>query len=172
MKVKYHSHDDSAWEDCFLNLKNILSGTEFYATVEINMYALKDIGRRDVHHAIETLIKKGFPYRFPKSSIYYFKLPSQDPHKAVHILWKQPPNEGNSPKQMKLVGELRNKSKSFYFRNMQKEKQHKLKRLKLVKAHQTVFVIKDLLGDDSANNLENQYAVLHRFDIACLVEKI
>ena len=35
MKVKYHSYDDSAWEDCFLNLKNILSGTEFYATVEI-----------------------------------------------------------------------------------------------------------------------------------------
>ena len=73
---------------------------------------------------------------------------------------------------MKLAGELRNKSKSFYFRNMQKEKEHQLKRLKLVKAHQTVFVIKDLLADDSANNSENQYAVLHRFDIACFVEKI
>ena len=49
---------------------------------------------------------------------------------------------------------------------MRKEIQHKLKRLRLVKAHQAVFLIKDLLGDDSANNSENQRAVLHRLDIA------
>ena len=49
---------------------------------------------------------------------------------------------------------------------MQKEIQHKLKCLGLVKAHQAVFVIKYLLGDDSANNLEKQCAVLHRLDIA------
>ena len=48
---------------------------------------------------------------------------------------------------------------------MQKEIQHKFKCLGLVKAHQAVFVIKDLLGDDSANNSENQCTVLHRLDI-------
>ena len=48
---------------------------------------------------------------------------------------------------------------------MRKEIQHKLKRLGLVKAHLAVFVIKDLLGNDSANNLEKQCAVLHRPNI-------
>ena len=67
---------------------------------------------------------------------------------------------------MKLVEELHNNSKSFYFTAMRKEIQHKLKDLALVKAHQAVFVIKDLLGDDSVNNSENQCTVLHRFDIA------
>ena len=166
IKLKYHLYDDSAWEDRFLNLKNILSGTEFYVPVETNMHAFKDSGRRDVCHAIEILIKKGFPYQFPKSSTYYFKLQSQGPHKVVHILWKQFQIEDSTPQQRKLVDEIRNSSKSFYSRAMWKEIQHKLKRLGLVKAHQLVFVIKDLLGDDSANNSENQCAVLHRLDIA------
>ena len=42
IKLKYHSYDDSAWEDRFLNLKNILSGTDFFVLVEINMRAFKD----------------------------------------------------------------------------------------------------------------------------------
>ena len=67
---------------------------------------------------------------------------------------------------MKLVQELCNNSKSFYSRAKQKEIQHKLKRLGLVKAHQAVFAIKDLLGDDTANNSKNQCAVLHRLNIA------
>ena len=69
--------------------------------MEINMHAFKDSGRQDVHHSIKTLIKKGFPYRFPKSSIYYFKLLSQGQHKAVHVLWKQPQKEDSTPQQMK-----------------------------------------------------------------------
>ena len=97
IKLKYHSYDDSVWQHRFINLKNILSDTEFYVPVEINMHAFKDSGCRDVRHAIETLIKKDFHYRFPKSSIYYLKLPSKGPHKAVQILWKQPQNEDSTP---------------------------------------------------------------------------
>ena len=93
IKLKYHSYDDSAWEDRFVNLKNILSDKEYYVPVEINMHVFKDSGCWYVRNAIETLIKKGFPYWFPKSSIHYFKLPSQGLHKAVHIFWKQPQNE-------------------------------------------------------------------------------
>ena len=104
-------------------------------------------------------------YRFPKSSIYYFKLPSQGPHKAFHILWKQPQNKDSTSQQMKLVEEVRNNSKSFYSRATQKEIKHKLKCLGLVKAHQTVFVTKDISGDDSANNSENQSTALHRINI-------
>ena len=74
------------------------------------MHAFKDSGHWDVRHVIETLIKKGFPYRFPKISIYYFKLPSRGPHKAVHILWKQPQHEDSTPQQMRLVEEIRNNS--------------------------------------------------------------
>ena len=49
-----------------MNLKNILSDTDFYVPVEINMYAFKDSGRRNVWHTIETLIKKAFVIGFPK----------------------------------------------------------------------------------------------------------
>ena len=132
------------------------------------MHAFKDSGHQDVRHAIETLIKKSFRYRFPKSSIYYFKLPSQGQHKAVHILRKQRENEDRTPQQMKLVEEPCNNSKILYSRVMQKEIQHKLKRLGLVKAHQAVFVTKDLLDDDSANNLENRCT---DSTSPCLVEK-
>ena len=135
------------------------------------MHAFKYSVCQDVCHAIKTLIKKGFPYRFPKSSIYYFKLPSEGPHKAVHILWKQPQNKDSTPQQMKLVEKLCNNSKSFYSRAMRKEIQHKLKCLALVKAHQAVFVIKDILGSDSANNSENQCAVLHRLEVAVSCEE-
>ena len=69
------------------------------------MHAFKDSGHQDVSHAIDSLIKKGFPCWFQKSSIYYFKLPSQGQHKAVHILWKQRKNEDRTPQQMKLVEE-------------------------------------------------------------------
>ena len=69
---------------------------------------------------------------------------------------------------MKLVEELRNNSKSFYSRAMQKEIKHKLLCLGLAKAHQTVFVTKDISGDDSANNSENQCTALHRIDITVL----
>ena len=80
-----------------MNLKNILSDTEFHVPVEINMHAFKDSGCRDVRHAIKTLIKKGFRYRFPKSSIYYLKLSSQGAHKAVQIRWKHPQNGDSTP---------------------------------------------------------------------------
>ena len=56
----------SSWEDRLLNLKNILSDTEFYVPVEINMHAFKDSGCLDVRHAIEILIKKVFLIGFPK----------------------------------------------------------------------------------------------------------
>ena len=49
---------------------------------------------------------------------------------------------------------------------MRKEIRHKRKRLELVKAYEAVFGIKDLLGDGSANNSENQCGVLHRLDSA------
>ena len=78
IKLNYHSHDNSTWEDRFLNLKNILSDTNFYVLVEINMHALKDSGHRDVHHANETLIKKAFLIGFPKvasiPSSYYHRV--------------------------------------------------------------------------------------------------
>ena len=126
IKLKYHSYDNSAWEDRFLNFQNILSDTNFYVSLEINMQVFKDSGRQDVRHAIKTLIKKVFN-QFPKSSIYYFKLPSQGPHKAVNIFWKQPQNEGSTPQQMKLVEELRNNSKSFYLEPCRKKSNINLK---------------------------------------------
>ena len=58
IQLKYYSYDDSTWEDRFLNLKNILSDTDFHVLVEINMHAFKDNGCQDVRHAIKTLIKK------------------------------------------------------------------------------------------------------------------
>ena len=34
------------------------------------------------------LLDKGLPYNFSEFSIYHFKLPSSDPHPALHLLWK------------------------------------------------------------------------------------
>ena len=74
---------------------------------------------------------------------------------------------------MKLVKELLNNRKSFCSRAMRKEIQHKLKRLRLAKAHQAVFVIKDLLGNNSANNSEKTSVLCYTGSTSpCLVEKI
>ena len=57
----------------------------------------KPIVMNDLIHANERtnfmkitkyLLDKGLPYNFSEFSIYHFKLPSSDPHPALHFLWK------------------------------------------------------------------------------------
>ena len=42
IKLKYHSYDGWVREDRFLNLKIILSDTDFYVSLEINMHVFKN----------------------------------------------------------------------------------------------------------------------------------
>ena len=101
------------------------------------------------------LTQKGFPFHLENCDLFYFKLPSQGCHRAVHVLWKQPKNENSTPRQLQLIEQLRSCKKTFYTRAMRREIQSKLKYLGVVKARHAVYVIKDLLGDDLAASSQN-----------------
>ena len=60
--------------------------------------------------------------------------------------------------------ELKEKSKTFYSRNMKKEVKEKLLKLGIVKPHETEFVITDFLGDKAASNDESQRQILERLN--------
>ena len=65
--------------------------------------------------------------------------------------------------------ELKEKSKTFYSRNMKKEVKEKLLKLGIVKPHEAEFVITDFLGDKSASNDESQRQILECLNtvVAC-----
>ena len=109
------------------------------------------------------MMQNGLPFVIPGVLIFHFKLPSQGPQKAVHFLWKQPVlDEKNNPQQTKLMCGLRNKKELYYSRSMKREIRLKLFKLGIVKPNQATYVIKDLLGDKSAAENENQREVLQR----------
>ena len=92
--------------------------------------------------------------------IFHFKLLLQGPHKDVHFLWKQPVlDEKYNPQQTKLICGLCNKKELYYTRSMKREIRLKLG---IVKPNQATCVIKDLRGDKSAAENENQREVLQR----------
>ena len=66
----------------------------------------------------------------------------------------------NNPQRLKLFTELKEKSQTFYSRNMKKEVKGKLLKLGIVKTHKLEFVIRDVLGDKSASNDESQRQIL------------
>ena len=81
-------------------------------------------------------------------SISYYRLPSSGPHPAVHFLWKRSISDNlDCAEQLKLIHELKNQSKHTIL------EQWKLKseiKLGIVKPCQANFLIKGLLGDQSA----------------------
>ena len=137
--------------------------TDYYVPIEVNEF----VGRNNkckFNYAIESLTQKGFPFHLEYSDLFYFKLPSQGCHRAVHFLWKQPKNEKRTTQQLQLIDQLRSCKKTFYLRPMRREIQSKLKYLGMVKAHHVVYVIK-YLGDDFAASSQNEFAVLDKSNI-------
>ena len=52
---------------------------------------------------------------------------------------------------------------------MRKEIQSKLRQVGLIKPHLAVYIVKDILGDDSANSSQNQTEILERLSTAIYV---
>ena len=113
--------------------------------------------------AINHMNEKGLPFILKGYSISYYRLPSSDSHPAVHFLWKRSTNDNlDCPEQLKLIHELKNESKTDYSRAMKTE----IIKLGIVKPCQANFLIKDLLGDQSAASDDSQSNIFHRLNIA------
>lgn len=87
IKITFHLFEDSNWEDRFLSLESILCKSDYYTPIEVNEF----VDCNDKHKfncAIESLTQKSFPFHLENFDLFYFKLPSQGCHRAVHFLWK------------------------------------------------------------------------------------
>ena len=80
-------------------------------------------------------------------------------------------DEEANPNQSKIICELRQKKKNYYDQSTKKEIKEKLSKLGIVKPHQASYVIKDLLGDSSAAENENQRDILERHNIAIAADE-
>ena len=166
-KLKFKNSSNDVWNERFLNLKNILTETDFFVPIELRNFLKKSNSRQSFSNTINTLFQEGFPYNLPNCNLFHFKLPSQGPYEAVHFIWKQPNTEcDNTPEQLKLVDSLKSSCKTFYTRAMRKEIQFKLKQLGVVKPHVAIFIIKDLLGDQAACSSQNEKEILERLNTA------
>ena len=116
--------------------------------------------KRKFDYAIESFTQKGVPFHLENSDLFYFKLFSQSCHRADHFLWKQPKNENSTPQQLQLIEQLRSCKKTFHVRATRREIKSKLKYLGMIKAHHAVYVIKDILGNDSAASSQTEAEVL------------
>ena len=97
--------------------------------------------------------------------LFYFCLPSQGPHPAIHFIWKADTNDVNIEREnTKLVVTLRAKKKTCYNQASKRIIKKMLHRIGVVKSHKAEFIIKPLLGDASAPVTENQAAILDRFN--------
>ena len=82
-------------------------------------------------------------------------------------MWKKSINDSaDCPEQLKTIHDLKNKSKTYYSRTMKHEVRKKILRLGIIKPCQANFIIKDLLGDESAASDECQKNVLDHLHIA------
>ena len=96
---------------------------------------------------VKDLVEKGLQFQLPNFKVFHLKLPSKGPHQAIYFLCKENSADdqiSNNPQQLKLVAELKEKSQTFYSRNMKKEVKGMLRKLGIVKPHKAEFVIKDL----------------------------
>ena len=115
---------------------------------------------------IKHMIERGLPFQLKEYSISYYKLPSAGSHSAVHFLWKKSINDSaDCPEQLKTIHDLKNKSKTYYSR-MKHKVRKKILRLGIIKPCQANFIIKDLLGDESAASNECQKNVFNCLHIA------
>lgn len=156
-------------------LQKLLVECDIYDPVNIN--SIRDSSshrlRTDHYRFMKNILENGLPFVIPGVKVFHFKLPSQGPHQAVHFFWKQPEEEevSDTPSQLKLISELRENRDKYYTRSMKKEIQSKFLKLGIVKPHEAVYAIKDILGDKSASTNENQKEVLERMRICMSVDE-
>ena len=95
-------------------VKNLVDAADVYAPININAN-VSTMDRRLFFSIMKSIVDDGFPVIH--KDVYYFRLPSQGPHPAVHFIWKAVKDDANVEKEnTKLVVHLREKRKSFYSR--------------------------------------------------------
>ena len=106
--LKFKNSSNDVWNERFLNLKNILTETDFFVPIELRNFLKKSNSRQSFSNTINALFQEGFPYNLPNCNLFHFKLRPQGPYEAVHFIWKQPNIEcDNTPEQLKLVDNLK-----------------------------------------------------------------
>ena len=116
---------------------------------------------------INHVTEKVLSFNLKGYSVSYCRLPSSGPHAAVHFLWKRSINDTlNCSEQLKLIHELKNESKTYYSRAMKTEIWNKILKLGIVKPCQANFLIKCLLGDQSAASDDSQSNIFQRLNKA------
>ena len=159
-------HINTIWHDHFAKVQESLRNADVYKPIVINELIHVN-NRSNFMKVIKHLLEEGLPFNFNDVSVYHFKLPSSGPHPAVHFLWKQPVGDANScPAQLKLIHDLKSQSKSYYTRAMKLEIRKTILKIGIAKRYQANFMIKELLGDDSAANDKCEKAILDRLNIA------
>ena len=80
--------------------------------------------------------------------MFHFKLPSPGLYEAVYLIWKQGNTDSDkTPAQLKLVENHKLSSKTFYSRWLKKKIRFKLRELRMIELHFTIYVIKNQLGN-------------------------
>ena len=109
--------------------------------------------------------EKGFPYILSDFDIYHYSIPSKGPREAAHFLWKQSKHDIDAtPEQRKLISSIHDQEKWFYSRNTRREVKNKLLRLGVFSPRNAEFLLRDLLGDQSAPTNTSEKESLIRLD--------
>ena len=117
--------------------------------------------RQAFYELMKNVCKDGFPVL--DKDIYYFRLPSQGSHPAVHFVWKGDKSDPNIEEENnRIIVSLREQRKVFYSKASRKLVKEALRRTGVVKPHKAEYVIRNLLGDVSAPINESQANILER----------
>ena len=80
---------DSTWIEKLRAVKSKLDAKHVYEPIVLN--DIVDCSyRQSFARAIKHLLGNGFPFVLTGCSILHFELPSVGPHRAAHLIWKQP----------------------------------------------------------------------------------
>ena len=164
------STTDRASTDLYKKIRDQISEADVYDPIDLNLIipdtAPSQKLRKQRSRFIREMLQNGLPFKIPDVLVFHFRLPSQGSHKAIHFLWKQPfSDKTDNAHQNKLVFDLRNKKEVFYNRSMKHDIKTKLLKLGIVKPNEAIYVMKELMGDKSAAETENQREVLGRLQI-------
>ena len=156
----------NVWSNWFAKIRELFQNKNAYDPIVMNDL-IQVTNRTMLMATINHMMENGLPFKLKGYSISHYRLPSSGPHPAVHFLWNRSINDTlDCPEQLKLIHELKNESKTYYSKAMKTEIQNKILKLGIVKTCQANFLIKDLLGDQSAASDDSQSNIFHRLNIA------
>lgn len=145
-------------------LKLVLQDKDVFVPINMNDH-VPVRNRHTFYELMKKVCEVGFPACDSKHDLYYYRLPSQGPHCAVHFIWKAPKSGINvEDENARLMSSLREKIKVYHTRASRKLVKETLRRIGINKPHKAEFIIRNLLGDASAPECQNQSQILERLN--------